>query len=83
MFASNYPPIKVSVDPNLIHYKEVTLTGSENRTERDFLKAVNMINSRSIDLRPLISEIVGFYEVEEGFEKALQPSSYRVMVKIR
>jgi L-iditol 2-dehydrogenase len=80
-FASNYPSIKIPIDLSLLHYREITLTGSEGRTEKDFLKATYFLNSKAINVKPLISGKVDLTKIEEGFKRALDPSTYRIIVE--
>ncbi|MGV8120061.1 MAG: zinc-binding dehydrogenase [Candidatus Xenobiia bacterium LiM19] len=82
LYAANYPSIELTIDPNLIHYREITLTGSESKTEKDFFKAVNFQNSRTLTLAPLISAKYKLDEVQQAFETALDPSAYRVILEM-
>ena len=82
LYAANYPPIEISIDPNIIHYKEITLTGSESKTEKDFFKAVNFQNSRTLNLAPLISATFKLDDVQQALEASLNPSTYRVILEM-
>ncbi len=78
---SSYPPgSSMELDPNYIHYKEITITGSESRTERDFLQAVTIQNSRDLALKPLVSSVLPLEEAPTAFQRALLPESYRVIL---
>jgi L-iditol 2-dehydrogenase len=82
LFASYHPPVELKVDANLIHYKEPTITGSESRTEKDFLRAVSMQNSGDLYLGPLVSGVIPLQQVEQAFELALDPHRFRIVVAL-
>jgi len=44
----------IKVDPNLIHYKEKTITGSFGFTPKNFREAAELLKSKSIDFSGLI-----------------------------
>jgi threonine dehydrogenase-like Zn-dependent dehydrogenase len=81
VYASIHPRgIKISVDPNLFHSKEIVLTGTMSQDLQDMCKAVEMISRRRIDLRPLISRTYPLSQLEDALKAALQPDTYRVIV---
>ncbi len=80
LFASQAKGTNISVDVNAVHYKELTITGSESRTEKDFLQAVSMQNARDLYLAPLVSEVVPLAEIQRAFETALDTSTFRIVV---
>ncbi|MHB8780848.1 MAG: zinc-dependent alcohol dehydrogenase [Candidatus Geothermincolia bacterium] len=82
LFASNYPPARLDIDANLLHYKELTITGSESRTERDFLQAASMQNSGDLYLGPLVSAVIPLAQVQEAFELALDPHRFRIVLDL-
>ena len=82
VYASIHPRgTKISVDPNLFHSKEIVLTGTMSQDKQDMRKAVDMIAKGAIDLRPLISRIYPFMELETALQAACKPDTYRVIVK--
>jgi len=81
MYASIHPRgIKISVDPNLFHSKEIVLTGTMSQDRQEMREAVDMIAMGAIDLRPLISRTYPFTELESALKAAIQPDTYRVIV---
>ena len=82
VYASSHPRgTKISVDPNLFHSKEIVLTGTMSQDKQDMRKAGDMIARGAIDLRPLISRTYPFMELETALNVAIQPDTYRVIVK--
>ncbi len=80
LFASQPEGTNICVDANLVHYKEVTITGSESRTEKDFLQAVAMQNSRDLYLAPLVSQVMPLEDIALAFETSLDVSKFRIVV---
>ena len=73
------PPLPV--DANTLHRTELTVTGSEGRTEEDFLQAVRLLSFGKVDVKPLISATVGFPRLETGIRAAMTSDTYRVLLE--
>jgi L-iditol 2-dehydrogenase len=80
LFSANPKGIKIELDPNFLHYKEVTITGSESRTEKDFHQAVSMQNSGDLNLKELVSAVFPVDEAQRALEASLDPAFCRVVV---
>ncbi len=81
VYASVHPRgVKISVDPNLFHSKEIVLTGTMSQGKDDVRQAVCLISDALIDLKPLISRVFPFEKLEEALQAALRPDTYRVIV---
>jgi len=70
----------ITIDPNLFHSKEIVLTGTVSQDHDDFLQAVSLLTSRTVDVRPLISRTFPFAQLREALEAAMQGNTYRVIV---
>ncbi|RKX82179.1 MAG: hypothetical protein DRP57_10410 [Spirochaetes bacterium] len=68
------------IDANTIHRSEKLITGSEGRTEYDFLTAVRLLSFGIINVKPLISMKVPITDIDYGFEKAMSRDTYRVIL---
>lgn len=81
-YASLYPPGTLDLDWNHIHYKEITITGTEGKTDRDFYEAAKLLESGAINVRPLISRVISLDELPA--ELASQPAgeTQRVVVRL-
>ncbi len=79
-FASAHPPTELSIDPNFIHRKQVTLTGARHPSTDGFEAASRLLGKRLIDVRPLIQQKVPLENIKDAFELAIQPDTYRVIV---
>ena len=81
VYASIHPRgTKISVDPNLFHGKEIILSGTVSQDREDFLQAARMVSEKLIDLKPFISRVLPFSQLEEAIQLALTPDTYRVLV---
>ena len=81
IYTSYNEKLPFPIDANTLHRNEVLVTGSEGRTEHDFLQAVRLIGFGKIDVEPLISGTVGFSGIERGIGDALSKKTYRVLLE--
>ena len=79
-FASAHPPTDLTIDPNFIHRKQVTLTGARHPSVEGFETASRLLSKRLIDVRPLIHKKIPLDNIKEAFELAIRPDTYRVIV---
>ncbi|HQN05726.1 MAG TPA: zinc-binding dehydrogenase [Anaerolineaceae bacterium] len=83
VYASIHPRgTKISVDPNIFHGKEVTLTGTVSQSRQDLLESIRMISLGLVDLKPFISKVYPFLQLEDAIKAALRPDTYRVLVNM-
>ncbi len=80
LYGSVHPKGMIQIDPNLIHYNEWFVTGSFSHTKHSFRQAVAMLSQGIVDLTPFISERIPFPDVARGFERAISPDTYRVVM---
>jgi L-iditol 2-dehydrogenase len=71
------------LDADTVHREQTLITGSEGRTEHDFLQAVRLISFRKLRLAPLISAFTRFETIGEGMRAAMSPTTYRVLLEHR
>ncbi len=62
------PGTGIKVDTELLHYGEITVRGAFHATPLHFKKALNLIASRTIDVRPLVTRKMKLEEIKEAFE---------------
>lgn len=80
LFAKGNSEFEVEISPNELHSKEISLIGVQGRTSADFHKAVSLLNGKKIDISPVISEKVALNDINSGMTRAMDPSTYRVLV---
>lgn len=81
-YASLYPPGPIALDWNHIHYEEITVRGTEGKTDKDFHEAAKLLAAGAVNVRPLISKVISLEELPE--ELATKPAGemQRVVVKL-
>jgi len=61
------PGTEVKVNAEMLHYGEVTVMGTFHTTPLHFRKALNLIASRAIDVRSLITRKMKLDDIKEAF----------------
>lgn len=80
-YSSFHPDNPIEISPNKIHSTEQIITGSVNPQTKDFLIATRLLSGGVIDVSELISARVDFNHLNDAFERAIDPSTYRIIVK--
>lgn len=62
------PGTEVRVSTEMLHYGEVTVLGAFHTTPLHFRKALDLIASRTIDVRPLVTKRMMLDEIVQAFE---------------
>ena len=60
----------INIDPNFIHYNQISIFGSFSSTPKDMNEAMNLINSKEIDLKSLISHRFSLLNIKEAFRSS-------------
>ncbi|MEM3871562.1 MAG: alcohol dehydrogenase catalytic domain-containing protein [Nitrososphaeria archaeon] len=83
IFAGTYPETNIGMNPNKIHYNEIKITGTFGHTPFTFSKAVELITSKKIDVKPLITHVFPLEKIKEAFETSIKQkeSALKVIVK--
>ncbi len=81
IYTSYFDERPIPIDANTLHKNEIVILGSEGRTERDFHQAVRLLSFGLIDVKPLISKIVSYDEIECGMREAISSDTYRVLLE--
>lgn len=68
------------LDGNLIHYKNLTVTGTTGGCAVDYRAALNLIASRRVDVRPIISHVFPVTKVAEAYDVALSGKCLKVVM---
>jgi L-iditol 2-dehydrogenase len=71
LFASAFPPQKVEVDPNLLHYKQQKIIGIVSFTEYDFSKSLELLSNKKLDTNALITYELPLDETEKAFKMSI------------
>ena len=69
------------IDPNLIHYRELTISGSANATLEDYAAAVATLSTGALDLSPLITHEFPLTQVEAALDAVRSRAGLKVAVR--
>jgi L-iditol 2-dehydrogenase len=81
-FASIYPRRETSIDMTQIHRSETHLFGAVSSDVEDILVAGKIISKEMLDLGQVIERVMPFEQLSEAMELALQPDTYRVVLRM-
>jgi len=76
------PGTKVELDAEKLHYGELTVLGAFHTTPFHFRKALNLISSRVIDVRPLLTGHMKLEKIADAFE-ILSTSKSEIKIAIQ
>ena len=62
------PGTEIKINAEMLHYGELTVLGTFHTTPLHFRKALNLIASRTIDVRPLITKKMRLKDIKDAFE---------------
>ncbi len=83
-FFAGFPAgLTAQIDPNLVHYRELTLSGSANATLDDYASAVDALSSGRIDLSPLITHEYELSDVSDALDAVRTRAGLKVAVRPR
>lgn len=68
IFAGNPVGSKVSLDPNIIHYKELVVTGSSSSSANNQREVFNLLSSGKVDCSQMVSGVFSLEEWQTAFE---------------
>lgn len=82
MYSSFHPDKPIELNVNKVHSNEMNITGAVNANTRDFLTAAKLLSQKMINPSLLVSEVVPFDKLEYAFQRAIDPKTYRIIVKM-
>lgn len=71
-----------TVDPNVIHYRQIRVFGASESRLRDFAEAISLIAEKKIDFAPLATHRYPLADHEKAFQAAADGSALKVMLDI-
>jgi len=80
IFAGTYPQSKIEIDPNLIHYGELKLTGSYDHMPENMTRALQLMDKKMVNLEKIITHKLPLERLNEGFELVLNAKSLKVQI---
>lgn len=82
VFAGTYPPTEIPLDPNLVHYQNVVITGTHDFVPREFDLALKLIGHGIVRAAPLISHTFPLAETRQAFDSVVERRGLKVVVEI-
>jgi L-iditol 2-dehydrogenase len=68
------------LDTNLIHYRNLVVTGMTGGAPQDYRTAVRLIESQRIDVSRIISHVLPIHEVRKAYELALAGKGMKIVL---
>lgn len=62
------PGTEIKLNTEMLHYGELTVIGAFHTTPLHFRKALNLISSRTVDVRPLVTKRMRLEDIKQAFE---------------
>lgn len=83
LYQSNPNEDTVTLDPNLLHYREIQLIGTVAQSKLDVAEAVRLLTGNAGRFDALNIEIILASRAREAFERAIDPRVNRVLIDLR
>ncbi|MCS6785067.1 MAG: zinc-binding dehydrogenase [Candidatus Caldarchaeum sp.] len=80
IFASTHPQTEIHIDPNIIHYREIIITGSFSSTRKDLKTAINLLDSRLVKVTELITHRLPLEKIVDGFNIHMERKGFKVII---
>lgn len=72
----------VSLNSNLIHYKQLIVTGTTRASLLQFKESLGFVTSGIVDVKKLITKRVYLYDIAEGFESAVRAEGLKNVIEM-
>mgnify|MGYP005842296267 CR=1 FL=1 len=82
LFAGTYPPQEMPVDPNVVHYGQLVVTGSHDFTPHHFTTALKLIAYGIVDVKSLISHRFSLEQTQDALETTATRRGLKAMVHV-
>ncbi len=81
IFAGAHPDYEISVNPNKIHYSELTITGSADALRKNYHEALRLMKSEAVKPSTIITHIFPLEKIEEALEAMQKRVAIKAIVK--
>ncbi|MBC7264438.1 MAG: alcohol dehydrogenase catalytic domain-containing protein [Chloroflexi bacterium] len=79
IYAGTYPEdLRITVEPNTIHYREIHLTGTRSYSPKYFKRALELINSGRVQVSKIRRPVLPFEEIDRAFRIHGTPEAMKV-----
>lgn len=69
------------IDPNVIHYNELSVTGSSAYKLEDYLDAAGMVFDGKMNLEAIVTDVYKIEDFQEAYEKAKSGSGLKIEIE--
>lgn len=83
IFTGTYPSKNINIDPNLVHYKELNVTGTRSYNLKTFQLALDLLSSGKINVEPISQPKINLDDIKKGFEIHGTKEAMKVAVTIK
>ena len=73
----------ITIDPNIIHYSEVTLVGTFGFSSKNFMDAARGIAEGKVDLSKLVTHEFALEDADKAFELGAHPTDDVVKIFVK
>lgn len=80
LFAGFPVDVPAAIDANLVHYKEIAVTGSSNSTTAEYREAIALISSGRVDVASLVTHTFPLDDIAAALAAAESPEALKVCV---
>lgn len=80
LFAGFPKDVSASIDANLVHYRELVVTGSSNSTTVEYADALRLIAERRVDVASLVTHRLPLADIDSALAVAGSPDAVKVAV---
>jgi len=81
-FFGGLPPGQAgpTLDSNLVHYRELTITGTTGQTVTEYQTCVSFLTSGRLDVKPLVTDRFSLRKIEAAFARARSRAGLKTLV---
>lgn len=79
LFAGFQKKVFSNIDPNLIHYNEITITGSSAMKLENYSTAIELVEKNKINLKSIVTDVYSLSEYDKAFNKALKKECLKIV----
>jgi len=81
VFGGCPPRSTITMDPNIIHYGEVNITGSSGYTYDDYRKIIDLVADKRVTPERLITHTYSLSKIREAFDADIKGEAIKVMIQ--
>ncbi len=70
----------VGLDTNLIHYRNLVVTGMTGGAACDYRQALELIRSKKVDVAPIVSHVFSFDDMQAAYKIALAGEGMKIVL---